>query len=181
MSRGNMWRLAGWGVAVAIILAPLVAMQLDAPGVNWTLSDFIFAIVLIGSVGLLFELGVRASGSWAYRGGVAMALAAGFLTIWINLAVGIVGNEDNPINLAFMVVVLLAIAGAIVARGKAELMTRAMLVPAPTVNVTPARMSTGPAALFSVSETSFNAMAGIWAVDGRVCMGDSDRDIRAIL
>jgi hypothetical protein len=125
---GNPWRILGWGAAVAIILAPLVAMQLGAPGVVWTLSDFIFAIVLIGGVGLLFELAVRASGSWAYRGGVALALAAAFLLIWINGAVGIIGNEDNPANLVFVAIIAMAVAGAIVAGGKAALMARAMSV-----------------------------------------------------
>jgi hypothetical protein len=124
----NPWRIFGWGVAVAIVLAPLVAMQLQAPGVNWTLSDFVFAIVLIGGVGLLFELAVRASASWAYRGGVALALAASFLLVWINAAVGIIGNEDNPANFVFLVIILMAIAGAIVAGGEARLMGRAMLV-----------------------------------------------------
>lgn len=124
----NPWRIAGWGIAGAIILAPLVAMQLDAPGVNWTLSDFIFAIVLVGGVGLLFELAARASRSWAYRGGVALALAATFLLIWINRAVGIIGNEDNPANLVFGAILLMALAGTIVARGRAEGMVRAMTV-----------------------------------------------------
>ncbi len=130
MSRGNMWRLVGWGLAVAVILTPLVAMQLNAPGVNWTIGDFIFAGVLIGGVGGLFELAVRSSASWAYRGGVALALAAAFLTIWINGAVGIIGDEGGGANLVFHVVVLLAITGAIVAGGKARLMSRAMMVPA---------------------------------------------------
>ena len=128
MRMGNPWRIAGWSTAVAVILAPLVAMQLGASGVFWTLSDFIFAIVLIGGVGLLFELAVRASGSWAYRGGVALALAAAFLLIWINGAVGIIGNEDNSANFVFLVIILMAIAGAVVARGKAALMSRAMTV-----------------------------------------------------
>ena len=124
----NPLRIVGWGLAVAIILAPLVAMQLGAPGVVWTLSDFIFAIVLIGGVGLLFELAVRASGSWAYRGACALALATAFLLIWINGAVGIIGNEDNPANFVFLVIILMAIAGAVVARGKAHSMARAMTV-----------------------------------------------------
>ena len=124
----NPLRIIGWGLAVAIILAPLVAMQLGAPGVVWTLSDFIFAIVLIGGVGLLFELAVRASGSWAYRGGAGLALAAGFLLVWINAAVGIIGNEDSPLNLVFFAILAMSIAGSIVAGGKAALMARAMTV-----------------------------------------------------
>lgn len=124
------WRLAGWGLAVAVILAPLVAMQLGAPGVVWTLSDFVFAIVLIGGVGLLFELAVRASGSWAYRGGAALALGAAFLLVWINAAVGIIGGDDNPQNLVFFAVLAVAVGGSIVAGGKAALMARAMAVAA---------------------------------------------------
>jgi hypothetical protein len=123
------WRPIGWGIAAAVILAPLVAMQFTRD-VNWTAGDFAFAIVMIGGVGLLFELAVRASVNWAYRGGAALALAAGFLTIWVNAAVGIIGNEDNPLNLVFMVVVALAIAGSIVAGAKAALMERAMAVAA---------------------------------------------------
>jgi hypothetical protein len=130
MRRTNPWRVIGWGIAVAIVLAPLVAMQLQAPGVDWTLGDFIFAIVLIGGVGLLFELAVRMSRSWAYRGGVALALATAFLLIWINGAVGIIGNEDNPANLVFIAIIAIAIAGSIVAGGKAALMARAMAVAA---------------------------------------------------
>ena len=122
------WRVIGWGLAVALILAPLVAMQVGAPGVVWTLSDFIFAIVLIGGAGFMFELAVRASGSWAYRAACALALATAFLLVWINGAVGIIGNEDNPANFVFLVVILMAVAGALVARGKAALMARAMTV-----------------------------------------------------
>ena len=129
-SRTNRWRLFGWGMAVALILAPLVAMQLDAPGVNWTASDFLFAIVLIGGTGLLFELAARASRSWAYRGGAALALIVSFLLVWINGAVGIIGDEDNPENLVFGVVLAIEIAGAIVAKAKAEPMVRAMAVTA---------------------------------------------------
>jgi hypothetical protein len=130
MSATNRWRLFGWGAAVALILTPLVAMQLDAPGVNWTLSDFVFAIVMIGGTGLLFELATRISRNWAYRGAVALALLASFLIVWINGAVGILGNEDNPANLVFGVVLAIEIAGAIVAKAKPGPMVRAMAVTA---------------------------------------------------
>lgn len=123
----NRWRIIGWGAAVALILTPLVAMQFTKE-VNWTASDFVFAIVMIGGVGLLFELAARASRSWAYRGGAALALLTGFLLVWINGAVGIIGDEDNPANLVFGVILLMAIAGSIVAKAKADGMVRAMAV-----------------------------------------------------
>ena len=68
------WRFLGWGGAVALLLLPLIAMQFTHE-VNWTLSDFIFAGVIVAIVGGTFELAVRASGNWAYRAAVALALA----------------------------------------------------------------------------------------------------------
>lgn len=127
--RGIPWRLIGWGAAAMLLLLPLVAMQFTAE-VNWTPADFVFAAVMFGTVGGTFELAVRASGSGAYRGGVAMALATAFLLVWINLAVGIIGNEDNPLNLMFFGVIAAALVGAIAARFEAAGMARAMAVAA---------------------------------------------------
>jgi len=62
-----------------------------------------------------------------YRGGVVTALAAAFVEIWMNLAVGIVGNEDNPVNLGFYLVVVTAGACAFTARLRPDGMARAML------------------------------------------------------
>jgi len=62
-----------------------------------------------------------------YRIGAAAALAAAFAEIWINLAVGIVGREDNPVNQGFYLVVAAAAACAFTARLRAEGMARAML------------------------------------------------------
>jgi hypothetical protein len=96
----------------------------------WTASDFIFAAAMFGVVGGTFELAVRASGNLAYRGGVAVALATAFLLVWINLAVGIIGNEDNPLNLMFFGVIATALVGSIIAQFRANGMTRAMTVAA---------------------------------------------------
>jgi hypothetical protein len=83
---------------------------------------------MFGIVGGTFELAVCASGNRAYRGGAAAALATAFLLVWINLAVGIIGNENNPVNLMFFGVIAAAIVGAIVARFEAAGMARAMMV-----------------------------------------------------
>ena len=122
---GNRWRIVGWGIAVALILTPLVAMQFTRQ-VDWTASDFLFAVVLLGGVGATFELAVRRSHSPAYRAGVAFALAAVFLIVWANGAVGMIGSEGNPYNLYFYGVILVALTGAVMARFRPAGMTWAM-------------------------------------------------------
>jgi hypothetical protein len=124
-SRGSPWRIAGWSLAALVLLLPLVAMRFTSE-VNWSPGDFIFAALLIGIVGLAFELTVRASADWAYRGGVAVALAAAFLTIWANGAVGMIGDEDNPYNLLFLGVIILALLGSVAARFRPRGMALAM-------------------------------------------------------
>ena len=70
---------------------------------------------------------VGKSGHVPYRIGIAVALATSFLEVWINLAVGIVGSEDNPVNQGFFLVVATAAACAFTARLRADGMGRAML------------------------------------------------------
>ena len=112
--RGIPWRIIGWSIPALLLLLPLVAMRFTDE-VNWTASDFAFAAVLFGSVGLAFEFIVRKSSSLAYRFGSALAVVAAFLTIWVNGAVGMIGSEGNPYNLLFGGVLIVALVGAIAA------------------------------------------------------------------
>jgi uncharacterized protein involved in response to NO len=121
--------MAAWGTAASLLLLPLVAMQLTGE-VAWTGFDFISAGVMIGGVGLLFELTVRMARNNKYRLAVAFALAAAFLIVWASGAVGMIGDEDNPYNLLFLGVIVLALVGAIAARFRASWMALAMAVAA---------------------------------------------------
>ena len=123
------WRLIGWGTAAFLLLLPLVAMQFTAE-VSWSVGDFIFAAMMFGLVGAILELAVGRSPSRAYRGGVAIAVASGFLHVWITGAVGIIGSEDNPGNLLYLAVVALAVFGSILALGRPAGMAWAMGVTA---------------------------------------------------
>ena len=118
------WRAIGWSVPVVLLLVPLVA------GFPWTPLDYVFAAVLFGLVGLCIELTVRSSTNTAYRIGVGLAVFASFLLVWINAAVGIIGDEDLDANMLFLGVVAVALGGSIVARFKAEGMARAMVLAA---------------------------------------------------
>lgn len=119
------WRPLAWGAAGALLLTPLVAMQFTDE-VNWNLGDFIVFGLMLAVAGGLVELAVRARGSLAYRAGVAVAVGTGFLMTWANLAVGIIGNEENPANLLFFGVILVAAGGAFLSRGEPAGMARAM-------------------------------------------------------
>ena len=125
----NRWRMAGWGLAGLLLLLPLVAMQFGDE-VNWTGSDFVFAATMFAVVGGAFELVVRHSDSPAYRAGGAAALLGAFLLVWINGAVGIIASENNDANLWFAAVILVAIAGAILARFRPAGLSKAMVAAA---------------------------------------------------
>jgi hypothetical protein len=122
----NRWRLAAWGSAAALILLPLVAMRFTTE-VNWGPRDFAFAIALVLFVGIAYEAAVRMSAHRAYRAAAGLALAATFVVWWANAAVGIIGSEDNPVNLLFDAVPLLGIVGGLLVRFRAHGMARVMV------------------------------------------------------
>ena len=123
--RVNPWRAAAWSFAGLLLLLPAVAMQFTAE-VNWTAGDFIVAALMLGVVGLTIELAVRTSRSLPYRAGVCFAVAASFLIAWVNGAVGMIGDEDNPYNLLFLAVIPLGLLGAVLARFRSAGMVWAM-------------------------------------------------------
>jgi hypothetical protein len=98
--------------------------------VNWDLSDFIIFAVMLAAAGGAFELAARMTPNSAYRAAAGVALAAAFLLIWMNGAVGIIGNEENPANLMYAGVLAVGLIGAVVARGRPKEMARVMIAAA---------------------------------------------------
>jgi hypothetical protein len=127
--RGNRWRIAAWSIAAGLLLLPLLAMQVTDQ-VDWNLADFAVAAALLVGVGATYELAARMTCNRAYRAAVAIALAAGFILIWINLAVGVIGTENNPANLIYGGVLGIGIVGAVIARLQPYGMARAMMAAA---------------------------------------------------
>ena len=111
----NLWRLFGWGAALALLLTPLVAMQFTKE-VRWGPLDFAVAALLIGGFGLAIEFAVRRSTNLAYRLGAGLAALTAFALAWVNLAVGVIGDEDDPANLLFVGILAIALTGAVAAR-----------------------------------------------------------------
>ena len=126
---GSGLRVAVWGTAAALMLLPVLAIGITE-GVAWDAGDFTFLVILWIGVGAAYELAARVSDRSAYTAAVGIALAAAFLLTWINLAVGIIGNEDNPANLMYGGVLAIGIVGAIAARFRPHGMAPAMVATA---------------------------------------------------
>lgn len=82
------WRLARWGVIVAVLATPLVAMQFSE-AVAWDGADFVFAAVLLGGAGLVFELAAWKVRDVGLRVAVGIVLLAVVLLLWADAAVGL--------------------------------------------------------------------------------------------
>ena len=156
--RWSRWRIAGWSAAAALLLMPLIAMQFTDE-VDWDLADFVVAGALVAGAGAGYELAVRRTRNRAYRAAVGVALAAAFILVWANLAVGIIGSEDNPANRMYHGVLAVGLVGAIVARFRPRGMAHALVATA-LAQVVVALVAlaaglgfTGPATLF---------FAGLW-------------------
>ena len=123
------WRMAMWGVAAFLLLLPLVAMRFTRE-VNWEAGDFLVMGIMLTVACGTCEMAARISGNGAYRAAVGIAVVISFLLVWINLAVGIIGTEDNVLNLMYGGVIAVAVVGSLVAGFRAAGMAKAMFAAA---------------------------------------------------
>ena len=89
MQNKNIIRIAI--VTACILLVPLLAEAVH--GMDW--PDFVFAGALLFGTGLTYELVARKGGTIAYRVAVGIACATGFVLVFINAAVGIIGRRSR--------------------------------------------------------------------------------------
>lgn len=117
------WRLALWGSALLALLLPWLAMQVGST-VSWTGFDFlVFGLMLAiacGGVELAVRLSRHSPDRGRYRLAAILTLGGGFLMVWANLAVGIIGSENNPQNQLFFGVLAIGLIGALITRFSAQ-------------------------------------------------------------
>lgn len=121
----NVYRTGVVLVTALILLVPLLAMQFTDE-VVWDATDFAVAGVLLVGAGLAFELVARKVDKNAYRVAVGLAVAAALLLVWVNLAVGLIGSEDDPANMMYIGVLAIGFIGVIIARFQPHGMARAL-------------------------------------------------------
>jgi len=120
----------GLALAAAFLLAwmDLAVSTIEEPeGLAWMAPIGFFAVPIIG--GVIAYRQTKTHGT-AYRAAVGLALATAFLLAWANLAVGVIGAEDDPANLMYVGVLAVGIVGAVAARFRPRGMARALFATA---------------------------------------------------
>jgi hypothetical protein len=111
-----------------LLCLPAIAMSFfPGAGVNWTGSDFVLMGVMLFIACVAVEVGAHLAENFPYLGGVVFAVGTGFVTVWANLAVGMIGDEGNPANLVFLGLLALAVVGTLAVRFQARGMAKVML------------------------------------------------------
>ncbi|HOJ02578.1 MAG TPA: hypothetical protein PK916_01135 [Bacteroidota bacterium] len=123
---GQRWRILGWGFGALLLLAPLVAMQFTDE-VQWSVGDFVIASALILVTGGTFELLAKKLPDRSWRAAVGLALLGGFLLLWINGAVGIIGSEDHDANMLYLVLLAAGALGGLFVRFQPRGMQRVLI------------------------------------------------------
>ncbi len=134
-------RLSVWAVIIALLLLiPLVLTLLgsgvDGDGWHWTFLDFIFAGTLFFGSALTYELVSRKMSNGTYRAAVGVAVVTALVLVWVNAAVGIIGDDDGY-NLMYFGVLALGFICALIARFKPPGMARALFVTAIALALVP--------------------------------------------
>lgn len=159
-----------WAAITACILAvPFIAMFYTNE-VKWNAFDFAFAGTVIFGLGALYELaaqradGLGQNGAAQYRWAAAITLTTLFLTIWFQGAVGIIGDEGDPVGLFF-----LGIIGAVIGIGLlSRLWPKGMSIGLLTIAAAQAILSVTCILMRYDARGATIAfiMAGLWAVAG---------------
>ena len=86
------WRMFLWGGLAIVLALPALAMSLGAEGVDWSASDFVIMGAVLALLGLGIEGAVRMLPSRRGRLIAIAAVSLVFLTVWVELAVGVFGT-----------------------------------------------------------------------------------------
>lgn len=109
----------------AILLIPFLGMQFTGE-VGWSLFDFIFAGTMIFGAGLFYKFITLKSNNLFYKVAIGFGILTGFMLIWSNMAVGIIGSADNPANLMYFAVIAVGLIGSLIARFDSKKMEKIM-------------------------------------------------------
>lgn len=158
MTMPRKWRISMWAAATVLLALPAITMQFSDT-VAWGPEDFAIFAVLLGIVCLTVELAARTSNHFSYLAGVSLAAVGGLMLVFINLAVGVIGEPDNLRNLAFFAIPLLGFLGALVGHFRPMSLIRVLVVMT-VIQISAAFLA--PAEMMHVMIPFTGAFVGLW-------------------
>ena len=111
---------------VVLLSIPLTAMLFRIEGWHWGVFDFVIMGAILSGAGFAYEFVARHAGTVWYRVAAGLALTAAVLLVWMNGAVGIIGDKDNASNPMYFGVLAIGMVGAALARFRPRGMARAL-------------------------------------------------------
>lgn len=88
-----------------------------------TAAEILALLIIIGTLGFIIT---RLPRNKTYRLAFGLAFLAAMFLLWVNLAVGIIGEPENTANLMYVGVLAVGAIGAFIARFKPHGMSRAL-------------------------------------------------------
>jgi len=76
-----LWRVVLWGTIGGLLLLPAVAMRYTTE-VDWTATDFVFAGVVLGLAGALFEIVMLTIRRPLHRAVGGLVILGGVMAVW---------------------------------------------------------------------------------------------------
>lgn len=143
------------------LLVPLAAMRFTDE-VRWSPLDFAVAYVLLAATGLTYRVVTEHGGRTVFRQAAALAVFGCLTLIWINLAVGFIGDEDNPANLLYGGVPLLGVIGAVASNFAARGLARTLFAMAAWQLLVPVVAWLGWRASFGDDAVLLFLLNGVW-------------------
>ncbi len=112
-------------ITLGLLVIPFTANFLSVE-VTWSFFDFLIAGILLFGTGVSFMLIGRLSPSLIYKVALGVALFSCLFLVWANLAVGLIGSENEPANLMYFGVLAVGFIGGFLARFKPKGMAYAL-------------------------------------------------------
>ncbi len=124
--RRSLWKIPAL-VTALVLLIPLLGNRF-VDGWNWEPRAFVLAGALIFGTALTYQLATRNVEAIAYRTAAGIALVAAFVLVWMNFVQA--ADDINPAAMTYLLVPLVGIIGAALARLRAAGMARALFTTA---------------------------------------------------
>jgi hypothetical protein len=124
--RRSLWKAPAI-VTALILLIPLLGNQF-VEGWNWQPGAFVLAGLLLFGTALTYQLITRNVDTVAYRAALGVALVTAFVLVWMNFIQA--ADDINPDAVMYLVVPLVGIIGAAIARFQPKGMARALFATA---------------------------------------------------